>query len=150
MGGKREKHDMMVDVFGPAVNRLQTEFLDSWEEIAGNIDKERKFLLKDEKTIEREMKKSGLKPKVKTQVLTTNENEHQVYRKIIEEIGKSKKEITIEHAYFRHDGVMDALKKAMRDGVKVNVILPQESDEDGVIHFGNLATIQELKQEAKH
>ena len=143
------KHDMMLDVWGPAVNQIQTEFLQNWEEVAGKIsDAEKKKLIKDDKTLNRIMQtnaKIGSAP-VKTQILVTDDNQFQSYQKMVELIRGAKSEINIEHAYFTDKKLADEVCDAIKRGIKVNVVLPEESDEGDTIHYGNLGTLQKLKK----
>lgn len=146
-----KKHDMMVDIWGPAVNRIQTEFLQNWEEIAGKIpENEKKLLVKDESTLAKLMRKhqkiTGIAQTSNTQVLVTDDNQFQTYQKMIEQIRNAKSEINIEHAYFTDKKIIEEVANAIRRGVAVNVILPQESDEGDKLHYGNLGTLQILKK----
>ena len=145
------KHDMMVDIYGPAVNQIQTEFLQNWEEVAGKIsEEEKKTLIKDDKTLNKLMlkhqKETGKAKTSNTQVLVTDDNQFQTYQKMVEQIRNAKSEINIEHAYFTDKKIIDELSNAIRRGVTVNVILPEESDEGDRLHYGNLGTLQMLKK----
>lgn len=145
------KHDMMTEVFGPAVNQIQTEFLQNWEEVAGKLSEdEKKMLIKDDNTLKKAMKiyqkETGKIKTSNTQVLVTDDNQFQTYQKIIEQIRNAKFEINIEHAYFTNKEIIEEVSNAIKRGVNVNVILPEESDEGDRIHYGNLGTLQKLKK----
>lgn len=150
-----KKHDMMLDIYGPAVRDIQKEFIENWEESTDSklSEEEKSELLKSEEELTKIMKKyqnqTGNYRTSNTQVLVTDDNQQEIYNKLIYEIRNAKSEITIEHAYFTDQKVIDEVAKAMKKGVNINVILPEKSDEGDRIHYGNLATLQELYNVSK-
>ncbi|MFN8576903.1 MAG: phosphatidylserine/phosphatidylglycerophosphate/cardiolipin synthase family protein [Candidatus Sericytochromatia bacterium] len=148
-----KKHDTMMEVWGPAVNYIQKEFIENWEEVAGKISEtEKSNLLKDTKSLESAMKikqkESGNKKAVNSQILVTDDNRFDTYQKIMEKIKTSKK-INIEHAYFTDKKVIDELAKAIKRGAEVNVIVPEYSDEGDLLHYGNLGSLLTLHEASK-
>jgi phosphatidylserine/phosphatidylglycerophosphate/cardiolipin synthase-like enzyme len=144
------KHDMMVEVWGPAVKQIQKEFIENWEEIAGKIpDTEKAALLKSDSDLTKIMKKhqleTGSKGSSKTTVLVTDDNQFDVYQKMSELI-KTSKNINIEHAYFTDKKLVEQIGDALKKGTNINVILPEKSDEGDKLHYGNLGTLQQLKK----
>ncbi len=144
------KHDMMVEVWGPAVSQIQAEFIQNWEEVAGAIpDNEKSKLLKDEKTLNKIMKghqaETGHKHTSNTQVLVTDDNQMDVYQKM-SDLLKTSKVINIEHAYFTDKELVSQVADAIRRGATVNVIVPEESDEGDKLNYGNIGTLQTLKR----
>lgn len=148
-----KKHDTMMEVWGPAVSDIQKEFIENWEEVAGKIpETEKSNLLKDTKSLESAMKikqkESGNKKAVNSQILVTDDNRFDTYQKIMEKIKTSKK-INIEHAYFTDKKVVDELAKAIKRGAEVNVIVPEQSDEGDLLHYGNLGSLLTLHETSK-
>jgi cardiolipin synthase len=75
-------------------------------------------------------------------VLAVNDPEAtEIRTALIEMLDHAKEKIIIEHAYFSDDQVIDAVGRAARRGVEVDLILPKEPD----THiYANRATINQL------
>ena len=74
-------------------------------------------------------------------VAVNDRNGTEIRTATIEMLDQARESIIIEHAYFSDDQVIEAVGRAARRGVEVDVVLPKEPD----THiFANLATINRL------
>ncbi len=150
----KPKHDSMYEVHGPVIKQIQEGFVGFWNQNSEKplSKKEIKELVKNESFLESEMLKNKRGNKdlsiSKTQVLYTDEKHKQIYAKMIEQIKNAKTNINVEHAYIDHPDLLKALKEAVGNGVTVNILLPEESDEQDFVKFNNYDAIQQLKNKA--
>jgi cardiolipin synthase len=115
-------HDLMVELRGPIVKKLQRDFDTSWArsgllgdfavQINGDV------LAGDNAT------ESGHPMRL----LYTRVHSSQIYRAQLEAIRRARSYVYIQNAYFSDDAILHALIKARLRGVDVRVILPSEGD----------------------
>ncbi len=74
-------------------------------------------------------------------VAVNDRNATEIRTATIEMLDHAKESIIIEHAYFSDDQVIEAVVRAARRGIEVDVVLPKEPDTHV---FANLATINRL------
>jgi len=124
-------HDLMVEVQGPVVDVLHTEFERSWlhEGFLGDLRVS--------------MYRPGParnKPQpddIAIRVLKTMPGDSQILRTQLAAIGRAQQRIYIENAYFTSDTILYELAKARRRGVDVRVIIPYRGD-SGIINRSNI------------
>ena len=113
-----EWHDLMMEVSGPIVGRLQHDTDKAWAKagVFGDIANFFAFL------------KNSNKPAIDNgypvRTLYTKNFDSQIYRAQIAAIRRASSYIWIENAYFSDDATLYELAKARRRGVDVRVILP--------------------------
>ncbi len=117
-----EWHDLMMEVHGPIVDRLQFDTDKAWARagIFGDVANFFRFL-------------SGIKRRAETRgypvrALYTRSFDSQIYRAQLGAIRRAKSYILIENGYFSDDVTLYELAKARRRGVDVRVILPAEGN----------------------
>lgn len=141
-------HDVMVPTVGPAVRDLQAEWLENWREVGGPI--EGPTLLRNDASIAREGARFGDlvgDAGSTVQVLVTDDRQNEIEEALVRAIDGATDRIRLEHAYFTHDRVLDALAAAVRRGVDVDVIIPEASS--GVFYAGNRAEAVRLLETAR-
>ena len=79
-------------------------------------------------------------------VAVNDRNATEIRTATIEMLDQARKSIIIEHAYFSDDQVIEAVGRAARRGIEVDVVLPKEPDTHV---FANLATINRLLEFAE-
>ena len=114
-------HDMMVEVQGPVVDRINREFQIAWGRagIFGDFS----YLFN--------WKTGSLNvdvPGYPVRLLYTKPGQDEIYQLQREAILRSQRYIYIENAYFTDDALLRALIVARRRGVDVRVIIPLETD----------------------
>jgi len=114
-------HDMMIEVQGPVVDRINREFQIAWGRagIFGDFS----YLLN--------WKTGSLNidiPGYPVRLLYTKPGQDEIYQLQREAILRSQRYIYIENAYFTDDALLRALIVARRRGVDVRVIIPLETD----------------------
>lgn len=127
-------HDLMMEVEGPIVNRLQYEFDISWARSGwlGDIG----WLLTAIKGYPQSDAESG----IPIRVLTTNAINSQLYHAQIAAIRRAQQRIYIQNAYFSDDKILYELVKARHRGVDVRIILSEDND-SGILGLSNQKTI---------
>jgi hypothetical protein len=80
------------------------------------------------------------------QVLVTDDRQNEIEEALVRAIDGAKTRIRLEHAYFTHDRVLDALHRALARGVDLDVIIPEASG--GVFYGGNRAEAVALLEAA--
>jgi cardiolipin synthase len=74
-------------------------------------------------------------------VAVNDRNQTEIRRATLEMLDHAKTSVIIEHAYFSDDQVIEAVIRAAKRGIDVDVVLPKEPD----THiYANLATINRL------
>ena len=132
-----EWHDIMMEVTGPIVDKLQYDTDKAWAK-AGFLGDVANFFafLKGKKT---HADDEGYP----IRALYTRNFDSQIYRAQIEAIRRAKRYILIENAYFSDDSILYELAKARRRGVDVRVILP-EAGNHGVLNASNQVAINKM------
>ena len=123
-------HDMMVELDGPIVGRLQYEFDKSWAKsgLLGDVG----WLFTAMKGYSPETEQQG----IPLRILTTTIHNSQLYRAQLAAIRRARSRIYIQNAYFSDDKILYELARARRRGVDVRVILSSEND-SGVLSLSN-------------
>jgi len=114
-------HDMMVEVQGPVVDKINREFQIAWGRAGIWGDFSYLFNWR-EKSLNRNL---GGYP---VRLLHTKPGQDEIYQLQREAILRSQRYIHIENAYFTDDALLRALIVARRRGVDVRVIIPLETD----------------------
>jgi len=122
-----EWHDLMMEVTGPIVDRLQHDTNKAWAKASALGDLANLF------TFLFDHKENTAIEGYPVRALYTKNFDSQIYRAQLAAIRRAASYIWIENAYFSDDVVLYELAKARRRGVDVRVILP-----DG----GNHASLQ--------
>jgi phosphatidylserine/phosphatidylglycerophosphate/cardiolipin synthase-like enzyme len=118
-------HDMMVEVRGPVVDRINREFQIAWGRAGALGDFSYLFSWK---TKNRNADLGGYP----VRLLYTKPGQDEIYHIQRQAVLRAKRYIFIENAYFTDDTLLRDLIVARRRGVDVRVIIPLETDR-GVI-----------------
>ena len=115
-------HDLMMEVRGPIVQRLQRDTDLAWAKagIFGDF-----AMLFASRRTDTETKGDGGYP---IRALYTREFDSEIYRAQLEAIRRAKGYIFIENSYFSDDATLYELARARRRGVDVRVILPSRGN----------------------
>ena len=134
-----EWHDLMVGVEGPVVASLSRDFNRAWRKAGAWGD----FALFRKPAIFRHPE--PVTEGVPLRVFRTDpaEGRYEILDATLLAIRGARKWIWIENPYFAHDDIADALARAARRGVDVQVILPGRGDST-IMDSGNLATANGL------
>ncbi len=114
-------HDMMVEIRGPVLDKINREFGIAWGR-AGMLGDFSYLFHWREKSLNREV---GGYP---VRLLYTKPGQDEIYQLQRDAILRSQRYIYIENAYFTDDTLLRALIVARRRGVDVRVIIPLETD----------------------
>jgi cardiolipin synthase len=128
-------HDMMVELEGPIVGRLNKDFYKAWahEGLTGDLGYAWASLFRTEKY-------KGQKQRdeyIDIRPLYTKTGDEEIYRAQIAAIQEARSYIYMENPYFTDDTTLNELIKARRRGVDVRVILPAYTD-SGLFNDSNL------------
>jgi cardiolipin synthase len=131
---RHDWHDMMVEVRGPIVGALETEFSHAW----GRARKGDSYLLgRAVNGSGRESTGKGLR------LLQTTPMRSEIADAQIEAIRRARDYIFIENAYFADDMIVHQLCKARKRGVDVRVIIPDRGNH-GIMTASNKLSINKL------
>ncbi len=130
-------HDMMMEVHGPIVNRLQYEFDQAWAK-AGYFG-DFAWLLTALKGYETDYSTEGYP----IRILKTSIHDSELYRAQVAAIRRARNYIYIENTYFSDDKILFELALARRRGVDVRVILSASGD-SGMINLSNQKAINKM------
>jgi cardiolipin synthase len=132
-----EWHDLMMQVTGPIVDRLQHDSDKAWARagILGDVANFFRFLAGKKRNADDEG--YAIRP------LYTRSFDSQIYRAQLEAIRRSSNYILIENAYFSDDAILYELARARRRGVDVRVILPT-SGNHGPLNSSNQVAINKM------
>ncbi len=125
-----EWHDLMMQVEGPVVAQLQSEFDQAWARASALGDFS--WLAQSLRQEPIESRGSGYP----IRILTTSIHDSELYRVQVEAIRRSRSYIYIQNAYFSDDKILFELARARRRGVDVRVILASSAD-SGVLNLSN-------------
>ena len=130
-------HDMMMEVTGPVVDRLQFESDKAWARggLFGDFANALRFL--------RGKKERAGRGGYPVRVLQTRNFDSQIYRAQLAAIKNARSYILIENAYFSDDRTIYELARARRRGVDVRVIIPSKGNH-GPLNASNRITINTL------
>lgn len=113
-------HDLMVQVEGPVVAVLQQYFQRNWLALGG---------IPLGKQWPKDELKAPAGPVAKMAAVATDTQDWSALDAILTVIGQAQKQIRIEHAYVHFAPVQKALKAALQRGVKLELMVPESSDE---------------------
>ncbi|HSD70055.1 MAG TPA: phosphatidylserine/phosphatidylglycerophosphate/cardiolipin synthase family protein [Woeseiaceae bacterium] len=132
-----EWHDLMMQVTGPVVDRLQHDSDKAWARagVLGDLGNLFRFLSGKKRHAGDEG--YAIRP------LYTRSFDSQIYRAQLEAIRRSRDYILIENAYFSDDATLYELARARRRGVDVRVILPT-SGNHGPMNASNQVAINRM------
>jgi hypothetical protein len=118
-----EWHDLMVEVTGPVVDKINREFRQAWGHAGpwGDFSWFSNWAAFDRNA----RRNPGGYP---VRVIVTKPGREEIFRLHHEAIRRSRRYIYIQNAYFTDDHLLDELIKARRRGVDVRVIIPLETD----------------------
>ncbi|NIS73767.1 MAG: hypothetical protein GTO08_00475 [Deltaproteobacteria bacterium] len=128
-------HDMMVELEGPIVGRLNKDFYEAWayQGPTGDFGYAWAYLFRTEKY-------RGEKNRddyIDIRPLYTKTGDEEIYRAQIAAIREARSYIYIENPYFTDDTLLNEIIKARRRGVDVRVVLPAYTD-SGLMSDSNL------------
>lgn len=132
-----EWHDIMMEVSGPIVDKLQYDTNKAWAKASflGDVANFFAFL--------RGKKANADDAGYPVRALYTHNFNSQIYRAQIAAIRRARRYILIENAYFSDDSILYELAKARRRGVDVRVILP-DAGNHGALHASNQVAINRM------
>ena len=130
-------HDMMMEVSGPVVDKLQYESDKTWAR-AGIFGDFAGFL-----AFAKGKKQHADKDGYPVRVLQTRDFDSDIHKAQIAAIQNAQSYILIENAYFSDDRTIYELAKARRRGVDVRVIIPAAGN-IGTLNASNKITINTL------
>ena len=130
-------HDLMMEVDGPVVQKLQHDFDRTWAKSGwmGDLG----WLLAEVRGRDEVEAGDG----IPLRVLKTTVHNSQLYRAQIAAIRNARNRIYIQNAYFSDDKIMYELAKARRRGVDVRVIIGADND-SGVLSLSNQKAINTM------
>ncbi len=130
-------HDMMMEVTGPVVDRLQFESDKAWARggLFGDFANALRFMQGKKQHADRDG--------YPVRVLQTRNFDSQIHKAQIAPIQNARSYILIENAYFSDDRTIYELAKARRRGVDVRVIIPSKGNH-GPLNASNRVTINTL------
>ncbi|MDD5210492.1 MAG: phospholipase D-like domain-containing protein [Elusimicrobiales bacterium] len=123
-------HDQQTLIVGPAVKELQKAFSERWYVSGGDLLSEAELFpyLPEEP--------EGVPAQV---VMHTGQRDRNIKAMYLRAICTAQKSIRIANPYFTDKDVIIALSAAAQRGVKVQVVLPRENDQDLVQHASRAA-----------
>ena len=130
-------HDMMVELHGPVVDEIQTNFEKAWrlQTFLGEVWAT--FYRAGEPVNEPQANDISIR------LLYTKPGDSQILRAQLAAIARANQRIYIENAYFTSDDIIFELAMARRRGVDVRVIIPYVSD-SGIIDRSNVRAINAM------
>lgn len=119
-------HDMMVELEGPIVGRLNKDFVKAWahQGPAGDVGYAWASLFWTE-SFRGEKERDDY---IDIRPLYTNTGDEEIFRAQLGAIRRARSYIFIENPYFTDDTTLNELINARRRGVDVRVILPSHTD----------------------
>ena len=126
-------HDLMVEIRGPIVDDIQTEFEKAWAHAGSFGD----FGYLFTRIGSRQNPASDIDYPIRT--LYTRVDDAEIFRVQIEAARSARRSIVVENAYFTDDAMLYELAKARRRGVDVRVIMPLVTDRGPITRNNALA-----------
>lgn len=139
-------HDLMVACVGPAVAKAQEAFMQNWWRVNQHAwHPEPKSLLSLQYRA-RQQARLWHSPLAQAELILTDARKTEIGAALSHCIEAAQQHIWLEHAYFYHPETLRALKKALDRGVKIRVILPEQSN----IEIYNYTNAEHLRQLMLH
>jgi cardiolipin synthase len=132
-------HDLMMEVTGPVVDKLQYESDKAWAR-AGILGDLANFF-----AFAKGKKEYAARDGYPVRVLQTRNFDSDIYKAQIAAIRSARNYIIIENAYFSDDRTVYELAKARRRGVDVRIIIPFRGNH-GALNASNKITVNTLLQ----
>jgi len=130
-------HDMMVELRGPIVDEIQTNFEKAWRLQSFLGDIRAAFYRPDDPVNQSQA------DHIPIRLLYTKPGDSQILRTQLAAITRAKQRIYIQNAYFTSDDIIFELVQARRRGVDVRIIMPYQSD-SGIIDRSNVRAINTM------
>ncbi len=130
-------HDMMMELRGPVVGKLQDDFDKAWAVNGWGGDIASAISQMSTHTVEPTGEDYPIR------VMLSSQGDSDIYWAQLAAIDNAKKYIYIENAYFADNHILYRLIKARRRGVDVRVILPQKGNW-GAMNASNLVTANRM------
>lgn len=130
-------HDLMMEVTGPVVNKLQYESDKAWSR-ASMLGDFANFV-----TFAKGQKDNADSDGYPVRVLQTRNFDSDIHKAQIAAIQNSRSFILIQNAYFSDDRTIYELAKARRRGVDVRVIIPSAGNH-GALNASNKVTVNTM------
>lgn len=131
---RHDWHDLMMEVRGPIVNRLQFDTDKAWAR--AGIFGDAAHLVAVLRGPKKQRAEDAGYP---VRALYTHNFDSQIYRAQLEAIRRARSYILIQNSYFSDDATLYELARARRRGVDVRVILPGESNHGSLAASNNVA-----------
>ena len=130
-------HDLMVELRGPVVDEIQTNFERAWrlQSFLGDI---RATFYRPGEPVNQPQP-----DQIPIRLLFTKPGDSQILRTQLAAITRARQRIYIQNAYFTSDDIIFELVQARRRGVDVRVIMPYQSD-SGIIDRSNVRAINTM------
>jgi cardiolipin synthase len=128
-----EWHDMMVDLKGPVVARLERDYREAWAHAGPLGDYAYAWTWLFDRAI---TPRSAPPGSIDIRPLRTATARTEIYRAQLEAIKRARRYIYIENAYFDDDTIVRELIRARQRGVDVRVVLPSKND-SGIMQTSN-------------
>ncbi|MBT8120126.1 MAG: phosphatidylserine/phosphatidylglycerophosphate/cardiolipin synthase family protein [Gammaproteobacteria bacterium] len=130
-------HDLMVELRGPIVDEIQTNFEKAWllQSFLGDI---RSTFYRPDDPVNQ-----PLPDHIPIRLLYTKPGDSQILRTQLAAITRARQRIYIQNAYFTSDDIIYELAQARRRGVDVRIIIPYQSD-SGIINRSNVRAINTM------
>jgi cardiolipin synthase len=137
-----EWRDLMCEITGPVVARLQHDFERDWAHagLFGDLA----YALSSLFTTAAAHPEMG--PNIDVRILYTRTGRPEIHRAQIEAIRRTRRYIYIENPYFADETFFRELVAARRRGVDVRIILPAEND-SGIMSASNVVTANAMIRE---
>jgi cardiolipin synthase len=136
---RSEWHDLMLEISGPLVTKLNYDFNLAWAHAGWGGDLLYFWRGLTGKRARTEIQ-NGYIP---VRTLYTQTGKSEIFRAQLEAIERAKKRIWIQNAYISDNRILDGLVRARERGVDVRLILPSDND-SGVMHVSNRVTANTL------
>jgi cardiolipin synthase len=130
-------HDLMVELHGPVVDEIQTNFEKAWR-LEGFLGDIRAALYRPGEPVNEPQPQY-----IPIRLLYTKPGDSQILRAQLAAIARARRRIYIENAYFTSDDIIFELAMARRRGVDVRIIIPYASD-SGIINRSNVKAINAM------
>ncbi len=139
--------DAMVPTIGPAVRDLAEAFMRTWIEDGGKVtDADRAAFVKDDETIAGQ---GGTRfgnlvaaDSSEARILVTDDKQMEIESAYLDAIEKAHQSVKLEQQYLTEGRIVDALLKAVKRGVKVTIVVPEDTGNE--FELGNNLSILRL------